>query len=58
MSTVAGELTVLRHLLQVVIIPPKWSPDGKIPEMIEPFRYNRFAENRLVGEKAAASVGS
>jgi len=26
--------------------------------MIEPFRYNRFAENRLVGEKAAASVGS
>jgi hypothetical protein len=26
--------------------------------MIEPFRYNRFAENRLLGEKAAASVGS
>jgi len=32
--------------------------NGKTPEMIEPFRYNRFAENRLVGEKAAASVGS
>ena len=28
------------------------------PEMIKPFRYNRFMENRLVGEKAAASVGS
>ncbi len=28
------------------------------PEMIKPFRYNRFIENRLVGEKAAASVGS
>ena len=28
------------------------------PEMIQPFRYNRFMENRLVGEKAAASVGS
>ena len=27
------------------------------PEMIQPFRYNRFMENRLVGEKAAASVG-
>ena len=32
--------------------------DRKTPKMIEPFRYNRFAENRLVGEKAAASVGS
>ena len=32
--------------------------NGKTPEMIEPFRYNRFSENRLVGEKAAASVGS
>ena len=28
------------------------------PEMIKPFRYNRFMENRLVGERAAASVGS
>ena len=28
------------------------------PEMIQPFRYNRFVENRLGGEKAAASVGS
>ena len=28
------------------------------PAMIKPFRYNRFMENRLVGEKAAASVGS
>ena len=28
------------------------------PEMIQPFRYNRFMENRLGGEKAAASVGS
>ncbi len=28
------------------------------PEMIKPFRYNRFIENRLVGEKAAASVSS
>ena len=28
------------------------------PEMIKPFRYNRFMENRLVGEKAAASIGS
>ena len=28
------------------------------PEMIKPFRYNRFMENRLGGEKAAASVGS
>ena len=28
------------------------------PDMIQPFRYNRFMENRLGGEKAAASVGS
>ena len=31
---------------------------GKSPKMIVPFRYSRFKENRLVGEKAAASVGS
>ena len=31
---------------------------GETPEMIIPFRYSRFNENRLVGEKAAASVGS
>ena len=32
--------------------------DGKVPKMIQPFSYNRFRENRLVGEKAAASVSS
>ena len=32
--------------------------EGKIPEIIRPFHYNRFHENRLVGEKAAASVSS
>ena len=31
---------------------------GRIPENILPFHYNRFYENRLVGEKAAASVSS
>jgi sarcosine oxidase subunit beta len=31
---------------------------GDVPEMIRPFRYNRFRENHLVGEKAAASVSS
>ena len=31
---------------------------GKTPEIIKPFRLSRFAENRLVGEKAAASVSS
>ena len=31
---------------------------GKSTKMIEPFQYRRFKENRLVGEKAAASVGS
>jgi sarcosine oxidase subunit beta len=31
---------------------------GDVPEMIRPFRYSRFRENRLVGEKAAASVSN
>ena len=31
---------------------------GQVPENIQPFRYNRFRENRLVGEKAAAAVSS
>ena len=30
---------------------------GKVPELILPFRLSRFAENELVGEKGAASVG-
>ena len=29
---------------------------GKTPSMLEPFRPTRFAEGRLIGEKAAASV--
>jgi len=32
--------------------------DGAVPEIIRPFGYQRFADNRLVGEKAAASVGN
>jgi len=32
--------------------------DNEPPEMIKSFHYNRFAANRLVGEKAAASVSS
>ncbi|MBF0277410.1 MAG: FAD-dependent oxidoreductase [SAR324 cluster bacterium] len=31
---------------------------GKVPANIAPFSYNRFRENRLVGEKAAASVSN
>ncbi|HIF70384.1 MAG TPA: FAD-dependent oxidoreductase [Deltaproteobacteria bacterium] len=31
---------------------------GKTPTMIEPFRHDRYIRNRLVGEKAAASVGN
>ena len=31
---------------------------GKTPAMIEPFRHDRYIRNRLVGEKAAASVGN
>ena len=31
---------------------------GRVPENIQPFGLSRFAENRLVGEKAAASVSS
>ncbi len=31
---------------------------GEIPEIIRAFHYNRFRRNRLVGEKAAASVSS
>jgi sarcosine oxidase subunit beta len=31
---------------------------GKTPELIRPFAYTRFYENRLVGEKAAAAVSS
>jgi sarcosine oxidase subunit beta len=31
---------------------------GKTPETIRPFAYARFAEGRLVGEKAAAAVSS
>ncbi len=30
----------------------------KVPEVIRPFRYSRFLENQLVGEKAAAAVSS
>ena len=30
---------------------------GKTPDLIAPFRLSRFAENELVGEKGAASVG-
>ncbi|MDE0837657.1 MAG: FAD-dependent oxidoreductase [Kiritimatiellae bacterium] len=36
----------------------KMLAEGKVPDMIKPFSYNRFGENRLVGEKAAASVSS
>ena len=32
--------------------------EEEIPDMIKPFGYNRFAENRPVGEKAAASVSN
>lgn len=32
--------------------------NNKAPERIQPFSYNRFRANQLVGEKAAASVGS
>lgn len=32
--------------------------ENQAPEMIKPFGYNRFRDNRLVGEKAAASVSS
>jgi sarcosine oxidase subunit beta len=31
---------------------------GKTPEVIRPFAYTRFYENRLLGEKAAAAVSS
>lgn len=31
---------------------------GKAPERIQPFSYDRFLKNQLLGEKAAASVGS
>lgn len=31
---------------------------GKVPDRIKPFRYDRFRECRLLGEKAAASVSS
>lgn len=31
---------------------------GSIPDMIRPFSYDRFLKNQLLGEKAAASVGS
>ncbi|PYV18282.1 MAG: sarcosine oxidase subunit beta [Acidobacteria bacterium] len=31
---------------------------GRTPERIRPFRYTRFEEGRLVGEKAAAAVSS
>ena len=36
----------------------KMVASGEIPENIRAFHYNRFRENRLVGEKAAASVGT
>jgi len=32
--------------------------DDAVPAMIRPFGYERFTDNRLVGEKAAASVGN
>ncbi len=32
--------------------------ERKTPEMIAPFRHDRFVKNQLVGEKAAASVGN
>lgn len=31
---------------------------GKVPEIIQPFAYDRFKKNSIVGEKAAASVSS
>jgi sarcosine oxidase subunit beta len=36
----------------------KMLAQDKVPDIIKPFGYNRFAENRLVGEKAAASVSN
>jgi sarcosine oxidase subunit beta len=30
---------------------------GRTPQLIAPFRLSRFAEDALVGEKGAASVG-
>jgi sarcosine oxidase subunit beta len=36
----------------------KMVANDEIPENIEAFHYNRFRDNRLVGEKAAASVGN
>lgn len=36
----------------------KMIAEGTVPDRIKPFSYNRFRENRLVGEKAAASVSS
>lgn len=36
----------------------KMIAEGKVPDIIKPFSYNRFRENRLVGEKAAASVST
>ena len=36
----------------------KMIANKKIPERIKPFHYNRFQNNELVGEKAAASVAS
>jgi hypothetical protein len=32
--------------------------DDAVPALIRPFGYERFANGRLVGEKAAASVGN
>jgi sarcosine oxidase subunit beta len=31
--------------------------NGRVPDLLYPFRLSRFEEYRLVGEKGAASVG-
>ncbi len=36
----------------------KMLAEDRVPEMIKPFSYNRFRKNRLLGEKASASVSS
>ena len=36
----------------------KMLAEDEVPDIIKPFAYNRFKNNRLVGEKAAASVSN
>ena len=54
-TNLADEKGLDGHLLPG--LEPKGVPRN-LAGTVLPFRYNRFAENRLVGEKAAASVGS